>query len=51
MNANGNGFLCPGHQAMFTSDGTWTGGQVTTNLTVLPSVFDAAKGVVSITIP
>lgn len=45
------GFTCPGHQATFTSLGQWTGGQVTTNLKALASTFDAARGVVSITIP
>jgi Rieske Fe-S protein len=45
------GFLCPGHGAMFTERGQWTGGTATTNLTVLPSTFDAANGTVTITIP
>jgi len=49
--AKTGGFLCPGHHAAFTALGAWTGGQVTTSLKVLPSTFDAARGVVSITIP
>jgi Rieske Fe-S protein len=49
--AKTGGFLCPGHHAAFTSRGAWTGGQVTTNLKVLVSTLDAARGVVTITIP
>jgi Rieske Fe-S protein len=49
--ARTGGFLCPGHHAAFTSLGAWTSGQVTTDLKVLASTFDAARGVVRITIP
>ncbi len=46
------GFSCPGHGALFSSLGAWTGGRTqTTALPRLPSSFDAAAGTVTITIP
>jgi Rieske Fe-S protein len=46
---SGNGFLCPQHGARFSSDGTWTGGQRTSNLQALTTQFDAATGTLTIT--
>lgn len=51
VDESGRGFLCPGHGAMFTANGTWYGGQPTTNLSVLSSVYDAAAGTVTVTVP
>jgi Rieske Fe-S protein len=46
------GFSCPGHGALFSSLGAWTGGRTqTTALPHLQSSFDAAAGTVTITIP
>ena len=39
---NGSPFLCPCHGARFSSTGTWTGGQRTTNLASLATNYDAA---------
>ena len=44
------GFICPRHGARFSSAGTWTGGQRTSNLQVLASVYDATNGTVTITV-
>ena len=44
----GSGFQCPNHGATFDRTGKLIGGQVTTSMRVLPSVFDAAKGTVTI---
>ncbi|MBM3906560.1 MAG: Rieske (2Fe-2S) protein [Gemmatimonadetes bacterium] len=49
VEVQGGSFRCPAHGARFNSSGTWTGGQPTSNLTVLPSVFNAGAGTVSIT--
>ncbi len=45
---NGSSFLCPCHGARFTSSGTWSGGQRTTNLTALTTDYDAVTGVLTI---
>lgn len=47
--SNGSSFLCPCHGARFTSSGTWSGGQRTTNLTALATSYDAGTGVLAIT--
>jgi Rieske Fe-S protein len=44
------GFLCPGHGAQFSTDGKWTGGHPAKNLTVLGTTYDAASGVLTITV-
>jgi Rieske Fe-S protein len=45
----GSGFACPCHGARFSSSGTWTGGQRTSNLTALATSYDAAAGTLTIT--
>lgn len=35
VNVNGDGFLCPNHGARFDRDGTWLGGQATSDLAPL----------------
>lgn len=45
---NGSSFLCPCHGARFTSSGTWSGGQRTSNLTSLTTSYDSVTGVVTI---
>ena len=45
---NGSSFLCPCHGARFTSSGTWSGGQRTTNLTALTTNYDPVTGVLTI---
>jgi len=45
---SGNGFLCPTHGATFTIDGTWTGGQLTTNLKSYTTSYDATTGMLTI---
>jgi Rieske Fe-S protein len=44
------GFTCSRHGARFSSTGTWTGGQRTSNLVVLASSYDATAGTVTITL-
>ena len=46
---SGSGFLCPQHGARFRSDGSWAGGQPTSNLQALTTQFDAATGTLTIT--
>jgi len=45
---NGSSFLCPCHGARFTSSGTWSGGQRTSNLTALTTSYDSVAGVLTI---
>lgn len=45
---NGSGFRCPQHGAQFAADGTWTGGQPTSNLHALSAQFDSATGILTI---
>ena len=47
-NLSGITFICPGHGAEFTTDGTWSGGQPTTNLGRYPLTFDQAAGTLHI---
>jgi Rieske Fe-S protein len=42
------GFLCPGHGATFAADGTWTGGQHTTNLGRYNLSYDQTAGTLQI---
>ena len=44
------GFLCPGHGAQFSANGTWTGGHPAKNLTTLGTIYDAASGVLTISV-
>ncbi len=44
----GSGFLCPNHGARFSLTGQWQGGQVTSNLRSLASIFDATAGTVTV---
>lgn len=46
---NGAGFLCSKHGATFNSNGTWTGGERTTNLREFAVTFDATAGTLTIT--
>jgi Rieske Fe-S protein len=45
----GAGFRCPQHGARFAADGTWVGGQPTSNLHALTTQFDATTGTLTIT--
>ena len=48
VSSNGNGFTCPNHGARFADDGTWVGGQSTSNLTSYSSTFDSGTGTLTI---
>ena len=43
-------FYCPNHGARFSATGAWTGGQSTSALTSFATVYDSAKGTVTISI-
>lgn len=43
-------FYCPAHGARFSSNGTWTGGQRTGNMTSLANTYDAVAGTVTIAV-
>lgn len=43
-----NGFYCPGHGATWTTNGTWTGGQRTTNMRSYATTYDSASGTLTI---
>ena len=45
----GAGFRCPQHGARFAADGTWVGGQPTSNLRALTTQFNPATGTLTIT--
>jgi Rieske Fe-S protein len=45
----GSGFQCPQHGARFNADGSWAGGQPTSNLQMLSAVYDRASGSLTIT--
>lgn len=49
VSITGSAFQCPCHGARFSSTGTWTGGQRTTNLRSLTTSYDSATGVLTIT--
>lgn len=42
------GFLCPGHGARFAADGTWKGGQPTSNMGSYKIRYDQAAGTLQI---
>jgi Rieske Fe-S protein len=48
VNIAGAGFRCPQHGAQFASDGSWTGGQSTSNLRALSTAFNPATGELTI---
>lgn len=43
-----SGFYCPGHGATFAANGTWTGGQPTSNLASYSISYDQAAGTLQI---
>lgn len=45
----GSSFRCPCHGAQFASNGTWAGGQRTSNLTSLATSYDSTMGMLTIT--
>lgn len=48
VGVSGSGFLCPRHGARFSLNGTWTGGQPTTNLRSYQTSYDQATGTLTI---
>jgi Rieske Fe-S protein len=48
VNQDGNAFLCPGHGARFSANGTWIGGQPTSSLRSYPTTYDAAAGTITV---
>ena len=48
VNQSGNGFLCPGHGARFSANGTWVGGQGTSSLRSYSTSYDAAGGTITV---
>ena len=48
VNPNGSGFLCPGHGARFSANGTWTGGERTNSLRSYSTTYDAAAGTITV---
>jgi nitrite reductase/ring-hydroxylating ferredoxin subunit len=48
VNLVSNGFLCPNHGASFTLEGTWTGGQRTSNMRSYTTTYDSAAGTIAI---
>ena len=48
VNQSGSGFLCPNHGAQFSANGTWVGGQRTSNLRSYPTSYDATSGTLTI---
>jgi Rieske Fe-S protein len=46
--ASGGGFLCPNHGARFDANGTWIGGERTSNMTSYPTSYSASTGVLTI---
>lgn len=45
---SGSQFVCPNHGARFDLNGTWTGGQRTSNLREYPTTYDEATGTVHV---
>ena len=43
-----SGFRCPNHGATFDANGKWIGGQATTSMRTVASVYDPAAGTVTI---
>ena len=48
VNQDGNAFLCPGHGARFSANGTWIGGERTSSLRSYASAYDAASGTITV---
>jgi len=48
VNIQTSGFRCPNHGATFAATGVWTGGQKTSNLFELTTVYDPATGALDI---
>lgn len=48
VNQSGSGFLCPNHGAQFSANGTWVGGQRTSNLRSYATSYDAASSTLTI---
>lgn len=48
VNIQASGFRCPNHGATFAVTGVWTGGQKTSNLFELTTVYDPATGALDI---
>ena len=48
VNQSGSGFLCPNHGAQFSANGTWVGGQRTSNLRTYATAYDATSGTLTI---
>lgn len=48
VNQSGTGFLCPNHGAQFAANGTWVGGQRTSNMTAYATTYDSAAGTITI---
>ena len=48
VNQNGSGFLCPNHGARFSADGTWQGGQRTSNLRSYPNTYNSATNTITL---
>jgi Rieske Fe-S protein len=45
---SGSGFYCPGHGATFAANGSWTGGQPTSNLGSYRISYDTTNGTLQI---
>ena len=48
IGVSGTGFMCPVHGARFSSTGTWTGGQVTSNMRSYATNYDPSTGILTI---
>jgi Rieske Fe-S protein len=48
VNQNGSGFLCPNHGARFSADGTWQGGERTSNLRSYPNTYNASTNTITL---
>src|SRR5439155_26485744 len=48
IGVSGTGFICPVHGARFSSTGTWTGGQVTSNMRSYATNYDPSTGILTI---
>ena len=48
INITASGFTCPNHNARFSKDGTWVGGQSASALVSIPVAYDAASGMLTI---
>jgi Rieske Fe-S protein len=48
INISGSGFVCPNHGARFNAQGTWTGGERTSNLRSVALAYNANAGTVTV---